>query len=124
MLFISIYRLILASPLSTYDRRQMRLSLLALKSYCEKHRLVREKMAEAGGIAGEKLRSYIERIERLEAEKSALAADIREIFADAKGNGFDAKIMRQIVRLRKMDHQDRAEQEELLILYQHAIGME
>ena len=70
------------------------------------------------------LRSYIERIERLEAEKSALAADIREIFADAKGNGFDAKIMRQIVRLRKMDHQDRAEQEELLVLYQHAIGME
>jgi uncharacterized protein (UPF0335 family) len=100
------------------------MSLLALKSYCEKYRLVRKKMAEAGGIAGEKLRSYIERIERLEAEKSALAADIREIFADAKGNGFDAKIMRQIVRLRKMDHQDRAEQEELLILYQHAIGME
>ena len=55
-------------------------------------------MAEVGGIAGEKLRSYIERIERLEAEKSALAADIREIFADAKGNGFDAKIMRQIFR--------------------------
>ena len=81
-------------------------------------------MAEVGGIAGEKLRSYIERIERLEAEKSALAADIREIFADAKGNGFDAKIMRQIVRLRKMDHQDRAEQGELLTLYQHAIGME
>ena len=97
---------------------------IALKSYCEKYRLVRKKMAEVGGIAGEKLRSYIERIERLEAEKSALAADIREIFADAKGNGFDAKIMRQIVRLRKMDHQDRAEQEELLVLYQHAIGME
>ena len=81
-------------------------------------------MAEVGGIAGEQLRSYIERIERLEAEKSALANDIREIFADAKGNGFDVKIMRQIVRLRKMDNQDRAEQEELLILYQHAIGME
>ena len=81
-------------------------------------------MAEVGGIAGEKLRSYIERIERLEAEKSALSSDIREIFADARGNGFDAKIMRQIVRLRKMDHQDRAEQEELLVLYQHAIGME
>ena len=100
------------------------MSLLALQSYREEYRLVREKMAEAGGIAGEKLRSYIERIERLEAEKAALAADIREIFADAKGNGFDAKIMRQIVRLRRMDHQDRAEQEELLILYQHAIGME
>ena len=81
-------------------------------------------MAEIGGIAGEKLRSYIERIERLEAEKTALVADIRELFSDAKGNGFDSKVMRQILRLRKMDQQDRAEQEELLAVYQHAIGME
>ncbi|MBH69012.1 MAG: hypothetical protein CMM58_11710 [Rhodospirillaceae bacterium] len=81
-------------------------------------------MADIGGIAGEKLRSYIERIERLEAEKTALTADIRELFVDAKGNGFDSKIMRQILRLRKMDQQDRAEQEELLAIYQHAIGME
>jgi len=80
-------------------------------------------MVEVGGIAGEQLRSYIERIERLEAEKFALTADIREVFSEAKGNGFDSKIMRQIVRLRKMDHQDRIEQEELLTLYQHAIGM-
>ncbi|MBL6597902.1 MAG: DUF2312 domain-containing protein [Alphaproteobacteria bacterium] len=80
-------------------------------------------MAEVGGIAGDQLRSYIERIERLEEEKAALAADIREIFSEAKGNGFDVKIMRQIIRLRKLDREDRQEQEELLQLYQHAIGM-
>ena len=64
-------------------------------------------MVDVGGIAGDTLRSYIERIERLEAEKTALTADIREIFSEAKGNGFDAKIMRQIVRLRRMDREDR-----------------
>ena len=81
-------------------------------------------MIDVGGIAGDRLRSYIERIERLEAEKTALTADIREIFSEAKGNGFDIKIMRQIVRLRRMDRQDRLEQEELLTIYQHAIGMD
>ena len=81
-------------------------------------------MIDVGGIAGDRLRSYIERIERLEAEKIALTADIREIFSEAKGNGFDIKIMRQIVRLRRMDRQDRLEQEELLAIYQHAIGMD
>jgi uncharacterized protein (UPF0335 family) len=80
-------------------------------------------MAEVGGIAGDQLRSYIERIERLEEEKAALAADIREVFSEAKGNGFDVKIMRQIIRLRRLDREDRQEQEELLQLYQHAIGM-
>ena len=80
-------------------------------------------MAEVGGVAGDQLRSYIERIERLEDEKAALAADIREIYSEAKGNGFDVKIMRQIIRLRKLDRDDRQEQEELLQLYQHAIGM-
>ena len=80
-------------------------------------------MAEVGGIAGDQLRSYIERIERREEEKAALAADIKEIFSEAKGTGFDVKIMRQIIRLRKLDREDRQEQEELLQLYQHAIGM-
>jgi len=80
-------------------------------------------MAEVGGVSGDQLRSYIERVERLEDEKAALAADIREIYSEAKGNGFDVKIMRQIIRLRKLDRDDRQEQEELLQLYQHAIGM-
>ena len=81
-------------------------------------------MAEVGGIAGEHLRSYIDRIERLEEEKAGLAADIREIYAEAKGNGFDGKTMRQVVRLRKLDQSERNEQEELLSLYQRAPGMD
>ena len=71
-------------------------------------------MAETGGVAGERLRSFIERIERLEEEKAALAEDIREVYSEAKGTGFDVKIMRQIVRLRKLDSADRQEQEALL----------
>ena len=80
-------------------------------------------MADVGGIAAERLRSYIERIERLEEEKAALAADIQEIYSEAKGNGFDAKTMRHIVRLRKMDQNERNEQEALLDLYRHALGI-
>ena len=80
-------------------------------------------MSEVGGIAGDQLRAYIERIERLEEEKAALAADVREVFAEAKGNGFDVKIMRQVLRLRKMDGDDRAEEEALLDIYKRAIGM-
>ena len=80
-------------------------------------------MADVAGITGEQLKSFIERIERLEEEKKALSDDIREVLAEAKGNGFDTKIMRQIIRLRKMDASDRAEQEELLDLYKNAIGM-
>jgi len=80
-------------------------------------------MVETGGIAADALRSYIERIERLEEEKKALADDIKDIYAEAKSTGFDAKIIHQIVRLRKMDENDRQEQEALLDLYTHALGM-
>ena len=80
-------------------------------------------MPDVGGIAADRLRSFIERIERLEEEKAALTADIREVFAEAKANGFDTKIMRQVVRLRKMENADRAEQEMLLDLYKRALGM-
>jgi len=80
-------------------------------------------MAETGGVAGAQLRSLIERIERLEEEKAALTADIREVYAEAKGNGFEPKTMRQIVRLRKLDSADRQEQETLLELYKAALGM-
>jgi len=81
-------------------------------------------MSDVGGVAGDQLRSYIERVERLDEEKAALAADIREIYSEAKGNGFDVKVMRQIVRLRKLDREDRQEQAELLQLYMSAIGMQ
>ncbi len=80
-------------------------------------------MTDVGGIGAEQLRSYIERIERLEEEKAALTADIREVYAEAKGNGFDTKTMRQVVRLRKLDSADREEQEELLDLYKQALGL-
>ncbi|MEE8499186.1 MAG: DUF2312 domain-containing protein [Alphaproteobacteria bacterium] len=80
-------------------------------------------MTDGGGIAAQRLRSFIERVERLEEEKAALAADIREVYAEAKGDGFDVKTMRQIVRLRKLDSSDRAEQEALLDLYKAALGL-
>ena len=76
-----------------------------------------------GGIAADRLASFVERIERLEEEKASLAADIREVFSEAKGVGFDTKIMRQVIRLRKMDKADREEQEELTALYLNALGM-
>jgi uncharacterized protein (UPF0335 family) len=75
------------------------------------------------GIAKEHLRSFVERIERLEEEKKALADDIREVYSEAKGTGFDTKVMRQVVRLRKMESADRQEQEAMLDLYLNALGM-
>jgi uncharacterized protein (UPF0335 family) len=78
---------------------------------------------EAAGIAADRLRSLVERIERLEEEKKALGDDIKEVYAEAKGSGFDTKIMRQVIRLRKMDGDDRQEQETLLDLYKQALGM-
>ncbi|HEY2885453.1 MAG TPA: DUF2312 domain-containing protein [Rhizomicrobium sp.] len=75
------------------------------------------------GFAKEHLRSFVERIERLEEEKRALADDIREVYSEAKGTGFDTKVMRQVVRLRKMESADRQEQEAMLDLYLNALGM-
>ena len=80
-------------------------------------------MADVAGIAGDRLKSFIERIERLEEEKRALAADIKEVYAEAKGTGFDTKIMRQVVRMRKLDKADLQEQEAMLDLYLSALGM-
>ena len=76
-----------------------------------------------GNVAADQLRSYIERIERLEEEKKSLADDVRDVFAEAKGNGFDTKTMRQVIRLRKMEAADRQEQEHMLDLYLIALGM-
>jgi uncharacterized protein (UPF0335 family) len=77
----------------------------------------------AKAFAKDQLKSIIERVERLEEEKAALAADIREVYSEAKGNGFDTKIIRQVVRLRKLDRADRQEQEAILDLYLAALGM-
>ena len=75
------------------------------------------------GFAKEHLRSFVDRIERLEEERSALTADIREVYSEAKGQGFDSKIMRKVVALRKMETADRQEQDALLELYMDALGM-
>ena len=76
-----------------------------------------------GGNAREQLRSIIERVERLEEEKAAIASDIRDVFAEAKGNGYDIKALRTIVRLRKQDANERAEAETILETYMQALGM-
>ncbi|HEX3974240.1 MAG TPA: DUF2312 domain-containing protein [Stellaceae bacterium] len=80
-------------------------------------------MSKAGGVAGDHLKSFIERIERLEEEKKALAEDIRDVYSEAKANGFEVKIMRQIVKIRKMDKDELDEQEALLDTYLLALGM-
>jgi uncharacterized protein (UPF0335 family) len=80
-------------------------------------------MAQVGGVAGEQLRAFIERIERLEEEKKDVQEQIKEVFSEAKGTGFDTRIMRQLLKLRKLRDVDRSEQEELLEVYKAAIGM-
>lgn len=80
-------------------------------------------MSEVGGIDNKRLKSLIERVERLEEEKKAIASDIRDIFAEAKAIGFDVKIMRAIIKLRNMNAADRDEQEFLLDTYKRALDM-
>ena len=78
-------------------------------------------MLDVGGVAKDRLKSTVERIERLEEEKLALVADIREVYSEAKGAGFDVKVMRQLIRLRKMDSEDRSQMEADLDVYERAL---
>lgn len=80
-------------------------------------------MTVVGGVSGEQLESYIQRIERLEEEKRGVATDIREVFDEAKSNGFDTNTMRAILKERKMDARERDDQEYMLDLYKRALGM-
>ena len=80
-------------------------------------------MADIGGISTEQLRSFIERIERLEEEKTEITDHIKDVFSEAKSSGFDTKIMKMIIRLRKMDQDDLQEQEHLLDTYKRAVGL-
>jgi uncharacterized protein (UPF0335 family) len=82
-----------------------------------------EKKMSEGSVTADQLRLFIERIERLEEEKKGIADDIRDVYSEAKSNGYDAKIMRQIVRLRKMTNDDRAEMEAVLETYKSALGL-
>ena len=79
--------------------------------------------APATKFAKDQLKAIIERIERLEEEKKTISDDIRDVYAEAKGNGFDAKALRTIVRMRKMDVDERREQQDVLETYLHALGM-
>lgn len=79
---------------------------------------------DVGGVAGARLKSFIERVERLEEEKSAIADDIKYIYAEAKATGFDTNTIRKIISQRKIDSEKRRESEEMLDLYKSAIGME
>lgn len=75
-------------------------------------------------VAGEDLRKFIERIERLHEERRSIGDDIKEVFAEAKGSGFDTKVMKTVIRIRAQDHAERMEQEALLDLYMSALGMQ
>ena len=82
-----------------------------------------EKDQPATPLAKDQLKAFVERIERLEEEKKATSDDIRDVYAEAKGTGFDTKALRSIVRLRKLDTDERREQQEVLDTYLHALGM-
>ena len=81
-------------------------------------------MSDVAGIAGDRLKSFIDRIERLASEIKAIQDDSREVYSEAKGAGFDIKVIRLIVRIRKMDTATRREQEEIETLYRRALDME
>jgi uncharacterized protein (UPF0335 family) len=86
-------------------------------------RAVEKTDTKAGGVAADRLRSLVDRIERLEEERKALGSDIRDIFAEAKSAGFDVKVLRQLIRLCKQEPADVEEQETLLDVYRRALGM-
>lgn len=77
-----------------------------------------------GGIAGDALQGYVDRIERLDEEKKALSADIKQVYDEAKSTGFDVKILRKIISIRKVADHERKEQEEILDLYKRCLGMD
>ena len=81
------------------------------------------KKTKAGPISADRLKSFVERIEKLDEERKAISDDMRDVYSEAKGVGYDVKTMRKLVSLRKMDAADRDEQEALLDTYKHALGM-
>ncbi len=82
-----------------------------------------DEVKDTGGVAGKRLLSFLQRVETLEEEKKALSEDLKEVYAEAKGTGFDVKAMRRLVKLRKMEPEKRREEDEILELYKSAIGM-
>ncbi len=83
-----------------------------------------ESGTDVGGVAAQELRAFVERVERLEAEKKDIGEQIKEVMAEAKGRGYDTKVLRKIISLRKRDRNDVAEEEAILELYKSALGMD
>ncbi len=83
-----------------------------------------EDTKDVGGVAGARLKSLIERIERLEEEKAAIGEDIKDVYAEAKGTGFCTKTIRKVISLRKLDKEKRREADDMLVLYKSSLGME
>jgi uncharacterized protein (UPF0335 family) len=79
--------------------------------------------SDAGAVARDQLRSFVERIERLEEERKTIGDDIKDVYGEAKANGYDTKVLRKVIAIRKMDQNDRLEQEAILDTYLHALGM-
>jgi uncharacterized protein (UPF0335 family) len=99
----------------------------AIRTKLALHRIITNARGPAVSLqssAKDQLRTIVSRIERLEEEKAALAADLREVYAEAKGNGFDVKALRTVIRLRKQDENKRREEEAVLTTYLHALGMD
>jgi uncharacterized protein (UPF0335 family) len=90
----------------------------------EEIRSMSDEITGVGGVAPDQLKSFVERIERLEEDKQAISDDIKDVYAEAKGNGFDVKILRQVIKIRKQDRNERLEMEALLELYLSALGMD
>ena len=80
-------------------------------------------MSDVNGVAQDQLKSFVDRIERLEEEKQTISDDIKDVYAEAKGNGFDTKVLRRVIAVRKMNADERNEQEAILELYLQALGM-
>lgn len=99
------------------------MSISAASSDALRNTVERNTAGPGPRFAKDQLKSLVERIERLEEEKKALSDDIRDVYAEAKGNGYDVKALRQVVRLRKQDKDERAEQEAILETYLQALGM-
>lgn len=86
-------------------------------------KLISEEEIKSGGVSEDRLRSLVERIERMEEERKAISSDIKDIYAEAKSAGFDVKVLRQLIRIRKLEAAEVEEQETMLDMYRRALGM-
>ena len=111
--------------LTPYECRALDPRLRGDDKNIKKRKIIMAKQSvTVGGVEVPKLKSYIERIERLDEDKAGIASDIRDVFAEAKSNGFDVKAMRQVLKLRKMKANERTEAEYMLDLYKRALGLD